>query len=92
MKITGFELFVVGLPNRRHHTWASKMTAAIGRHVLIRIDTDEGISGWGESPAGITWGGSQMRYYGESPDSISQSLTTSFLSGMKTDVLVIANS
>ena len=70
MKITDCELFIVGLPNRRHHTWASKMTAAIGRHVLVRVDTDEGISGWGESPAGITWGGSQMRYYGESPETV----------------------
>lgn len=71
MKIVGCELFIIGLPNRRHHTWASKMTAAIGRHVIIRIDTDEGIQGWGESPAGITWGGSQMRYYGESPETVS---------------------
>ena len=70
MKITGCETFIVGLPNRRHHTWASKMTAPIGRHLLIRIDTDEGIQGWGEAPAGMSWGGSQMRYYGESPETV----------------------
>jgi len=70
MKIIGCEIFLVALPNRRHHTWASKMTAAIGSHALVRIDTDEGISGWGESPAGISWGGSHGRYYGESPKTV----------------------
>ncbi len=70
MKIVGCELFVVALPNRRHHTWASKMTARIGHHLILRLDTDDGISGWGEAPAGITWGGSHMRYYGESPETV----------------------
>lgn len=70
MKITGCETYIVGLPNRRHHTWASKMTAPIGRHLILRIDTDEGLHGWGEAPAGMSWGGSQMRYYGESPDTV----------------------
>ena len=70
MKIIGHELFVVSLPNRRHHTWASKMTAAIGHHAIIRVDTDEGISGWGEAPAGITWGGPHMRYFGESAETV----------------------
>jgi len=83
MKITGCELFIVGLPNRRHHTWASKMTAAIGRHVIIRIDTDEGIQGWGESPAGITWGGSQMRYYGESPETVSHVIKDHLIEAVK---------
>ena len=70
MKIIGFELFVIALPTRRHHTWASKMTAPIGHHAIIRVDSDEGISGWGEAPAGITWGGSHMRYFGESPETV----------------------
>ena len=70
MKITGCETFIVALPNRRHHTWASKMTVPIGRHLILRIDTDEGVQGWGEAPAGMSWGGSQMRYYGESPDTV----------------------
>ncbi len=70
MKITGCKIFLVALPNRRHHTWASKMTAAIGFHALVRVDTDEGVSGWGEAPAGMTWGGSHMRYYGESPQTV----------------------
>ena len=67
MKISGFELFDIGLPNRRHHSWASKMVAPIGQHLIVRLDTDEGISGWGEAPAGMTWGGAHGRYFGESP-------------------------
>ena len=70
MKIIGCEVFLVALPNRRHHTWASKMTAPIGYHAVLRLDTDEGISGWGEAPAGISWGGPHMRYYGESPKTV----------------------
>ncbi|NNM00011.1 MAG: mandelate racemase [Gammaproteobacteria bacterium] len=70
MKITGCEVFLIALPNRRHHTWASKMVAPIGRHAVVRVDTDEGISGWGEAPAGISWGGAHGRYSGESPDTV----------------------
>lgn len=61
---------MVRLPARRHHTWASKMVAPIGHHTILRLDTDEGLSGWGEAPAGITWGGPHMRYYGESPATV----------------------
>jgi muconate cycloisomerase len=71
MRIVGCELFKIALPNRRHHTWASKMTAPIGRHCVVRIDTDEGLCGWGEAPAGITWGGAHMRYFGESPETVT---------------------
>src|ERR1035441_4851466 len=75
MKITGCELFVIALPNRRHHSWASKMTAPIGHHAIIRVDTDDGISGWGEAPAGISWGGAHMRYFGESPETVCLIIT-----------------
>jgi len=70
VKITTATIYMVALPTRRHHTWASKMTAPIGRHAIVRLGTDEGIEGWGEAPAGITWGGSAMRYYGESPETV----------------------
>jgi muconate cycloisomerase len=42
------------------------MIAPIGRHAVLRLDTDEGVSGWGEAPAGISWGGAHGRYSGES--------------------------
>jgi muconate cycloisomerase len=70
LQIIGCEVFKVGLPSRREHTWASKMTTPIGHHAVVRVDTDEGISGWGEAPAIATWGGSSMRYYGETPETV----------------------
>jgi muconate cycloisomerase len=39
-------------------------------HAIVRIDVDEGLSGWGEAPVGLTWGGADMRYYGESVVSV----------------------
>ncbi len=75
MKITACEVFLLALPNRRHHTWASKMVAPIGRHAVVRVDTDEGISGWGEAPAGISWGGAYGRYGGESPATVRHVIT-----------------
>ena len=70
MKITSATVYIVALPTRRHHTWASKMTAPIGHHAILRLGTDQGLEGWGEAPAGMTWGGSAMRYYGESPETV----------------------
>lgn len=67
MRITGAEVFLVALPSRREHTWASKMDTPIGHHAIVRLDTDEGVSGWGEAPAIATWGGAHMRQYGETP-------------------------
>ena len=46
------------------------MEAPIGHHALVRVDTTEGLSGWGEAPAIATWGGAYMRYYGETPETI----------------------
>lgn len=70
MEIAGCEVFLVALPSRREHTWASKMETPIGHHALVRLDTDEGLSGWGEAPAIATWGGAAMRYYGETPETV----------------------
>jgi muconate cycloisomerase len=70
MKITGGEYFIVTLPLRREHTWASNTKVSIGRHALVRIDTDEGVSGWGEAPAIATWGGAGGTHYGETPETV----------------------
>lgn len=70
MKIVGAEYFIVTLPMRRQHTWASNTRVSIGRHALVRIDTDAGISGWGEAPALATWGGPDGIYYGETPETV----------------------
>jgi muconate cycloisomerase len=67
MKITGIQVRLVRLPTRRDHNWASKMNSPIGQHAIVELSTDDGVTGWGEAPAGATWGGAAMRYYGETP-------------------------
>jgi muconate cycloisomerase len=66
--INTLEWFIIDLPKRRAHNWASKMTAPIGTHLIVKIVDDAGASGWGETPAIATWGGAHMRYYGETPE------------------------
>lgn len=83
MKIANYEIYEIALPNRRHHTWASKMVAPIGNHLILRLDTDEGISGWGEAPAGITWGGPYGRYSGESPKTVRVVIENHLMSTVK---------
>jgi len=68
--ITGVEVFLVAVPSRREHTWASKMETPIGHHAIVRLDTDEGLTGWGEAPAIATWGGAHGRHYGETPETV----------------------
>jgi muconate cycloisomerase len=71
LRIVGCEIFIVRLPTRREHTWASNTRLPIGRHALLRIDTAEGLSGWGEAPAIPTWGGAGGKHYGETPETVS---------------------
>ncbi len=79
MKITKAEVHLVALPTRREHNWASKMATPIGHHAIVELETDEGIVGWGEAPAGATWGGPHMRYYGETPETVRHLVLDYFL-------------
>jgi len=67
MKITGFETIVVAVPGRADYTWRS-LQVAIGRYVILKITTDAGITGLGEAPAILSWGGEHGRYFGEDPE------------------------
>ncbi|MCI0429312.1 MAG: hypothetical protein L0210_02035, partial [Rhodospirillales bacterium] len=66
MKITGLETMVIELPRRTSYTWRSLKTP-IGKYVILRVETDDGIVGLGEAPAILSWGGEHGRYYGEDP-------------------------
>lgn len=83
MKFADCKTYRVAVPTRRHHTWASKMDTPIGQHAVIRLETDDGMVGWGESPAGETWGGSDMRYYGESPETVCHMIETHLFPAIK---------
>lgn len=71
MKIIDIKVHMVNLPSRREHLWASKMETPIGHHAIVELITDEGVTGWGEAPAGSTWGGAHGRHYGETPETVA---------------------
>ncbi len=66
MKITGFETTVIELPNRSSYSWRS-LQVPIGRYVILKVTTDEGITGLGEAPCILSWGVEHGRYFGEDP-------------------------
>ena len=67
MRITGAETIRVSLPARRVHRMSFDMEGKMGRYVIVKVTTDEGIHGYGEATVLPTWGGDHMRYFGESP-------------------------
>jgi muconate cycloisomerase len=66
MKITRLETIVVQLPGRSSYTWRS-LQVPIGNYVILKVETDDGITGLGEAPAILSWGGEHGRYFGEDP-------------------------
>jgi muconate cycloisomerase len=66
MKITGLETIVIELPGRSSYTWRS-LQVPIGRYVILKVHTDDGVTGLGEAPAILSWGGEHGRYFGEDP-------------------------
>jgi len=85
MKITGLETIVIELPGRASYTWRS-LQVPIGRYVILKISTDEGITGLGEAPAILSWGGEHGRYFGEDPGIVCYLIRECF-----TDMLVGAD-
>ena len=71
MKITGFETIVIELPGRSSYTWRS-LQVPIGRYVILKVTTDEGVTGLGEAPCILSWGGGHGKHFGEVSDGASQ--------------------
>jgi muconate cycloisomerase len=67
VKVTGFETFMVALPWRRLHKMAFP-GEVLGRYVIVRLRTDDGLEGLGEATVMKEWGGDHGRYFGESPE------------------------
>jgi muconate cycloisomerase len=82
MKLKKCDTYRIAVPPRRDHTWASKMATPIGHHAVVRLETDDGIIGWGEAPAGETWGGADMRYYGETPETVCHMIEAHLFPGI----------
>ncbi len=70
MKITEIETITIQLPGRMDYSWRS-LQVPIGRYVILKLTTDDGIVGLGEAPAILSWGGEHGRYSGEDPEIVS---------------------
>ena len=75
--ISSITLHRIALPTRREHKWAG-LAATIGGFVLIRMEDEDGGTGWGEAPVLKDWGGDYGRYFGETPGT-TFSITQQFL-------------
>lgn len=58
MKISGLKTFPITLPVKpEFYIVSSAGSHAISRYVIVKIETDEGISGWGEATVVPLWSG-----------------------------------
>src|SRR5689334_3081547 len=69
MRIAKIEAVPFKLPVRRDTGWASS-TVSIGRFVLVRVCTDDGLIGLGDAAPFPDWGGDHGRYSGETEETI----------------------
>lgn len=65
MRIASYEMHKVAIPTRRVHTWATSTVNVGAGYVLLKLTTDDGIEGWGESTGMAEWGGDFGKYNGE---------------------------
>ncbi|MCC6804293.1 MAG: mandelate racemase [Anaerolineae bacterium] len=70
MKITNIETLRVALPLRRPHRMAGGLEVELGKYVIVKIHTDEGITGLGEAPVLKEWGGDHGMYFGETAKTV----------------------
>jgi len=71
MKIKSLEALQVALPLRRPHRFAaSRGEIALGKYVIVKVHTDEGIVGLGEAPVLKEWGGDYGMYFGETAQTV----------------------
>lgn len=64
MKIRAVEAYPFRLPPRRAFKWAG-LNVDLGGFVLVRIETDDGLVGYGEATPLPDWGGDWGRHSGE---------------------------
>src|SRR5262249_1352151 len=63
------EAIPIQLPLRRDWKWRG-MNGELGRWVVVRICTDDGLTGYGEATPLPDWGGDFHRYSGETPETV----------------------
>lgn len=69
MRVTGIEAVPISLPVRRELRWRG-LRGTLGRWVIVRVGTTEGLVGLGEATPLPDWGGDFNRYSGETPKTV----------------------
>jgi len=64
LKIISITAFPFSLPTRRDFRWAG-MLGDLGNFVAVRVETENGVVGWGEATPLPDWGGDFGRHAGE---------------------------
>src|SRR6185369_13222160 len=77
MKIRSIDASAFALPNRRSFKWAG-LNGELGRFVLVRVTTDDGIVGYGEATPLPDWGGDFGRRSGETLATVISLVNTIF--------------
>lgn len=78
MKITDIETLQVGLPLRRPHKMSVGADYGLGKYVIVKVKTDEGITGLGEAPVLKEWGGDHGMYFGETARTVMHMINDYF--------------
>ena len=65
MKITGIDVYRIGLPVRRVHSWAGNYSPIGQGYVVVRLRVEGGVYGLGEAQVLKDWGGEFGSRYGE---------------------------
>jgi len=67
LKIRSGEVFLVALPIRRPHHWVGHSARLGEGYVVLKLELENGLIGWGEAQVIGTWGGDHGARYGETP-------------------------
>ncbi|HWJ36041.1 MAG TPA: enolase C-terminal domain-like protein [Steroidobacteraceae bacterium] len=77
MRITSIEAMAFRLPPRRDFKWAG-LLVDLGGFVLVRLTTDEGVTGYGEATPLPDWGGDFGRHSGETLQTVTSMVNQQF--------------
>ena len=77
MKIRAVEAYPFRLPPRRAFKWAG-LNVDLGGFVLVRIETDDGLVGYGEATPLPDWGGDWGRHSGETLATVAHMVNAVF--------------
>ncbi|QEO18661.1 muconate cycloisomerase [Acetobacter vaccinii] len=89
MKIISIEAYPFSLPTRRDFRWAG-MLGQLGNFVVVRVETEGGVVGYGEATPLPDWGGDFGRHAGETIGTVITMIRTVFAPALiGTDVTAV---